>query len=307
MFKITDCKLRDLTSTLVNDIISFGWTQVSKNTTEDFLQDGSDGFILESPAYGKFGHSTIIRLKEAIDFTSPMTSDSVFYEYYFQILADYTQSELDGENGVKDNGTHISYKVSLTNPYSGIMLNPDTMMRYYLNVTDSRMYVVIEIKQLNGELLTYPTFMYAGFPASNSEFEHEAYKTQFLLASYFSYGSGNKRAFMPMSPAYGRNLLCDINYTLSTNPNPIGKFVLVPMVVTQGSFGTLGVIDDIFVLHTGSTYHGQHITVDGKRYRIFHTTQNVNPSGYVDMLGTTGLAIPIPEETVIPPTTEGTV
>lgn len=300
MFKIRDTKLRDLTTNLITDMIAFGWTQVSKNTTKDFTEAGSDGFILQSPEYGKFKYRTIIRIKEAIDFSVAIENDTTFYEYFFQILTNYTPSEQDGENGTIDTGTSSSYKVSLTNPHSGIMLNPETMLRYYLNVNEGRMYVMIEIKQINGETYTYPTFIYAGFPESNTEFEIEKYKTQFLLTSYSSYTSGTKKAIMPGSPSYGKNLVCDVNYTLSTNPNYLGQFVIVPMIITHTSWGTLGIIDDIFVLQTGGTYNGQYITVNGQRYRIFHLTQNNNPTGYTVMTGTSGLAIPIPEETVIP-------
>lgn len=267
------CQKQYLMQAIHDAILSPGsnWTEISSNKTNDHLYAGttiSDGWVFKSPPIGTKQQSVFMTLKSLDLSLSSGASGTLF----IWLSDNYVPNATDNQNG-----THTNKSVFNSWVFDYSSKIPTTMFDYFIDIQDHRILMIIQ--QTNTGTVTYPHFLYVGYPEPSTNLEGQYYTNQFILGDILgrtsNWGSG------PASCYWHKNSLSYYNaYALSkcnlnnTNPTPMGAYLLSPVYVTgdgcgAGDPGPLGVLSGLYCMPNTSIVNGDIITVGSDTYQVF--------------------------------------
>ncbi|NFV12664.1 hypothetical protein FDG09_06925 [Clostridium sporogenes] len=273
------CAKKDLMTEIYKAILSPGsnWTEISSNKTNDYIVNGNDGWVFKSPKIGYKKENVFMRLKSP-DLSDPKISGN---HLYIWLSDNYIPSNTEGENGTFTQ-MGIVNKVLFT-PSNVQNHNPDTLYDYYIDILDYRILVIIELHTVS--MITYPNFIYVGYPDINTNLEGKEYTNQFIAASNLG-GAPGKMAYWHKAPGatgngsqYNKfsNTFCQLN---SVNPTPMGLYLLNPIYLIADNLnnnvpntGFLGILYGIYGLPNTNVVNGDIVKIDRDEYKVFNLSQ----------------------------------
>ncbi|KEH94303.1 hypothetical protein Z962_09525 [Clostridium botulinum C/D str. BKT12695] len=283
------CAKKDLMMSIYNAILSPGsnWTEISSNKTNDFKKDGNDGWVFKSPPIGHKKQSIFMRLKSH----DLSTTESCGNHFYIWLSDSYTPNNEEGKNGVFTKMGQI--QLIFFTPNDNKKHTPDTLYNYYIDILDHRILMIIELHTITA--ITYPNFMYIGYPDLSTNLEGEEYTNQFVASSNLGDYSRSKVYWhkAPGEPGNkGQNnkfayTSCQLN---TSNPTPMGLYLLNPIYFIGDGLennlpntGPLGIFDGIYGLPNTNIVNGDIVKIGKDDYKVFNLNQyliNNSNSGY---------------------------
>ncbi|GAA0082349.1 hypothetical protein LAV60_07315 [Clostridium sporogenes] len=275
------CAKKDLMTEIYKAILSPGsnWTEISSNKINDYVVGGNDGWIFKSPQIGYKKENIFMRLKSP-DLSNPKISGN---HLYIWLSDNYIPSNTTGENGTF---TKLGMKNRILFTPSNIANhNPDTLYNYYVDILDYRILIIIELHTVS--MVTYPNFIYVGYPDINTNLEGEEYTNQIIAASNLGdCPSNTPRVYWHKAPGSTGNgsqynkfakTFCSLNLF---NPNPMGLYLLNPIYLMADNLnnnvpntGFLGILDGIYGLPNTNIVNGDIVKIDNDQYKIFNIGQ----------------------------------
>ncbi len=277
------CQKRELPQRIHDAIVGAGsnWQEISSNKTQDFKWDGvqSDGWVFKSPPIGTKGESVILQMKH-MDFNITSTSGSVGNggnHFCFWLADEYEPSVTQDTSGTfTAKGRFHSWMFT---HIDAVNCGPLAEYDYFVDVLDHRIMMVIQ--RHNNTINTYPQFMYIGYPEPNTNLEGKDYTNQFIVGSNVCNG-GSTVAYVSWHKASNgtRNGFAYTSCTLNAaNPNPMGLYLLSPILVTgdggtgMSNTGPLGVLSGLYGLPPSGIVNNDTIMIGSDEYKIFAISQ----------------------------------
>ncbi|AND84294.1 hypothetical protein GTH52_06955 [Clostridium tyrobutyricum] len=267
------CQKQDLMQTIHDAILSPGsnWTEISSNKTNDHLYSGamSDGWVFKSIPIGAKQQSIFMTLK-SLDLS---LSTGVSGALFAWLSDNYVPNATDGQNGTHTNRSYYC-NIWCFDLYNKI---PTTMFDYFIDIEDHRILIVIQ--QTNTGTVTYPHFLYVGYPEPSTNLEGLYYTNQLILGDILgrpsSWGTSSSCCYWHKNSLghYNAHALSECNLN-NLNPTPIGAYLLSPVYVTgdgcgAGDPGPLGVLSGLYCMPNTSIVNGDIVTVGSDTYQVF--------------------------------------
>ncbi|MBM7869285.1 hypothetical protein JOC70_000754 [Clostridium pascui] len=292
------CQKQDLLQAIHDAILSAGsnWTEISSNKTNDFKWTGTmnDGYVFKSPPIGTKGQSVILNLK-SIDLSVVTTSAAAGNggnHFLIWLADDYVPNATNGINGTFTNkGGFQGWCFCQSD---NINCTPTSLFDYIVDIEDHRILIVIQ-RHL-ATTLTYPQFLYLGYPDPTTNIEGSNYTNQFIVGSNIynsnpGNGVGNAYWHKASNGLYNKiaGTICNLN---GSNPNPMGLYLLTPITVTGDggtgliNSGPLGVLSGLYGLPNTNIVNGDTITIGSDTYQVFALSQYaINAGASIGLLG----------------------
>ncbi|WP_252233788.1 hypothetical protein [Clostridium sp. ZS1] len=286
------CQKKDLLLAIHDAILSPGsnWSEISSNKTNDYKWEEpmTDGWVFKSPPIGTKNQSVVLELK-SIDLSITSASSSVGCggnTICMWLADDYTPSETESTNGKF--ATRGTLNTLLFAQADNTYCRPIDLFDYFVDVLDHRLLIIIQ--RHVSTTISYPHFVYIGYPEPNTNIEGTNYTNQFIVGSNINCQSNKTVACVHWhkgSNGYYNQFACTKCYLNSANPNPMGLYLLTPIEVTGdggsgiGNTGPLGVLSGLYGMPTSNIVNGDTITIGSDTYQAFVTSQWMpNTSGY---------------------------
>jgi len=260
------------------------WTEISSSKTNDYKYTGTmtDGWVFKSPPIGDKLQSVFLTLK-SVDLTiaSPTSTLGQGGNHLMIWLADnYVPNATNGQNGTYTNKMgHIYWAFCQVDATYCL---PTSLFDYWIDVKDHRILIVIQ--RSVGNTVSYPQFLYIGYPDPTTNIEGSGYINQFVVGSNIGYsiGSINMTGFAlwhkSSAGTYGKRTptACSLNYA---NPNPAGLYLLNTIKVTGdggegiANTGDLGILDGLFGLASTNIVNSDILNAGSDQYQVFNLSQ----------------------------------
>ncbi len=287
------CQKRELPQKIHDAIIGDGsnWQEMSSNKVQDFKWTGdqSDGWVFKSPPIGTKGESVILQMKH-IDFNITATNGhegNGGNHFYFWLADNYEPSITPNTSGTfTSKGMFHSW---IFTHIDAVNCGPLAKYDYIVDVLDHRIMIVIQ--RHNETITTYPQFIYIGYPEPNTNLEGKDYTNQFIVGSNINNGSSTVAYVSWHKASNGKHngyayTSCTLN---AANPNPMGLYLLSPILVTgdggtgMPNTGPLGVLSGLYGLPPSGIVNNDTIMIGSDEYKVFAISQwsiNTSASSY---------------------------
>lgn len=262
------CQKQNLLQAIHDAILSPGsnWAEISSNKTNDFKYSGAmnDGWVFQSPPIGSKQQRIFLTLK-----STNLANTSTYGNIFMWLADNYVPNGTSGQNGTYTNKNIGVISWIFDNQY----VDPTTSFDYFIDIRDHRILIVIQRTSIT--TTTNPAWLYIGYPEPSTNLEGPNYTNQFVLGNCVGFNSSTTHTYWRKNSAgvYDQYAIsrCNLN---SSNPTPIGAYLLSPAYVTgdscgAGDPGPLGVLTGIYFLPSTNIINGDIITIGSDTYQVF--------------------------------------
>lgn len=256
IFSAGTCKKKEVLTTMINLMKAAGWVDVSSNPTTDFIVMNSKGESGDKELFIQFRQGSISGVG-----TNPIDSTDYNVASY-RLIGGYVPGA-PGAAGVFEKNTEAwrSFYISPTTT----LINNEVMMTYFYHVNKNRIIYVMETPESLGFA---PVTHYFGLPLS---FVSEP-KSRGVIAASSTYAvTANSVLVTNAAGELPEDLVSSPRLIYATmppkSPNSAGKHTPVEMYYGNGTEGTRGKIDGLYIIPAGGVNNGDILMVGVKRFR----------------------------------------